>query len=64
MSIEDNLNQRIAELESTLAYIRDSCAYNLADPGNEDDTFHSIISSVTESLHDRYTFDLEAYLDD
>lgn len=65
MTIEDNLQERIAELEQALRDVRDSAAYNLEEPGNENDTLDSIVDQVSSVLHERnYEFDKRAYLGD
>jgi hypothetical protein len=64
MTIEEALNTRIRQLENSLREIRDSCAYNLEEPGNEDDTLSGVVDRVTRVLFDKYTFDMEAYLND
>ena len=45
----------------TLKEIREMCASNLNNPGNEDDTFDYVISSVTGVLGDDYVFVEEEY---
>lgn len=60
--VEDNLYFRIRQLETALEDIRDSCAFNLESPGNEDDTLQSVVSTVTEVLHDKYEFNMSKYL--
>jgi hypothetical protein len=63
VTIEQNLNARIAELEQTLRDIRDGAAYNRAEPGNEDDTLESIIDQVTRVMHDDYEFDMAKFME-
>ena len=41
----------------TLKNIRDMCAFNLNNPGNEDDTFNYIIDVVNGMLQDGYEFE-------
>ena len=63
MSVEDNLNLRIKELETALYDLRDMAEYNLAEPGNENDTLESVSSLVSSMLHDNYEFDLKKFLE-
>ncbi len=54
--IEFNLLLRIEELENALKSVRKEAAYNLANPGNEDDSLSYVVDVATSVLHDNYVY--------
>lgn len=55
--MNENLLERINELENMLRSIRYNAAYNLYSPGNEDDTLTDIVYSVDSVLYDNFVFE-------
>jgi hypothetical protein len=57
VSLEQNLRDRIFELEAALANCRKACVDNIHEPGNEHDTFDYVESVVNAMLFDCYVYE-------